>query len=572
MAEDDLARVLTPVDEEQTRRTITESLNHHAVPIELQAKILSAAIADDADDATLILTQLLARAITWQPLAPTGRIMLVGPHGAGKTAAAARLAVDMLMTGAPVVVIDADAARAGATAQLAALLDPIGVVPLRADSTQALAGLARRRRQLHHRWVWREPVPRRGACTSGGCGSRSTGGARPGTAGRARSFRQRRDRRQFRGAGNQADAGHQARLCKTAGRGRVRRDARSGRRRRGDRPDRRQGHGAPHSLGVGTTAAPSLERATPAGLIRWLTGSRALEPPVFYVWYLPMWLHPFNQPSILPFVLHFLLLLTAHSILPRTTIYIVFVIIAWVIAGSPASAQTYKIKGYVFDSTRRYPLELVSVLSTSGQGTVTNADGFYEIEVVEKDSIYFSYLNKPTIKFPVIKISNPSDFQISLQINVPILKEVKIRQRNYKLDSIQNRLDYAKVFNYQKPGLSTSTSNFGAGVGFDLDELINVFRFRRNRSLASMQKRLLAEEEDKFVDHRFNKALVRKLTSLDGNELDSFMRVFRPPYPFTLVANDYDFLEYIKIAHDRFERGLPPMPAMKEDERYEKAF
>ena len=66
------------------------------------------------------------------------------------------------------------------------------------------------------------------------------------------------------------------------------------------------------------------------------------------------------------------------------------------------------------------------------------------------------------------------------------------------------------------------------GVGFDLDELINMFRFKRNRSLASFQRRLLLEEQDKFVEHRFNKALVRRLTLLESPELDSFMLLFRP--------------------------------------------
>ena len=178
-------------------------------------------------------------------------------------------------------------------------------------------------------------------------------------------------------------------------------------------------------------------------------------------------------------------------------------------------------------------MELVSVLSTSGTGTVTNADGYYEIEVTEKDSIWFSYLNKPTVKFPVMRIGNPMQFDISLQVNVPVMKEVKILPRNYRLDSLRNRQDYAKIFNYQKPTLKTVTPQYGAAVGFDLDEIINMFRVKRNRSMASFQRRLLMEEQDKYVEFRFNKALVRRLTLLDGAELDSFMRVFKPSYTFT---------------------------------------
>jgi plasmid maintenance system killer protein len=197
-------------------------------------------------------------------------------------------------------------------------------------------------------------------------------------------------------------------------------------------------------------------------------------------------------------------------------------------------------------------------MSTSGAGTVTNQDGFYEITVQEKDSVWFSYLNKPTIKFPVLKIVNTLSFDISLRVSVPTLHEVKVKPRNYKLDSIRNRQDYAKIFNYQKPGLRPVTPQYGAGMGFDLNEIINIFRFRRNRAMASFQQRLLLQEEDKFIDHRFNKALVRRLTLLESPELDSFMQMYRPSYTFTKYAGDYDFQYYIKTAFFRYKHGIKP--------------
>ena len=211
-------------------------------------------------------------------------------------------------------------------------------------------------------------------------------------------------------------------------------------------------------------------------------------------------------------------------------------------------------------------MELVTVLSTSGRGTVTNANGEYEIEVSEKDSIWFSYLNKPTVKFPVLKILNPFKFDISLQINIPVLREVKIRPRNYRQDSLQNREDYAKIFNYRKPGLSAVTPQYGAAAGFDLDEIINVFRFKRNRALQSFQNRLIVQEQDKFVDHRFNKGLVRRLTSLTDQALDSFMQIYRPSYEFALLTGEYEFQKWIKDSGVRFKKGLPPESMWREEE------
>jgi hypothetical protein len=264
--------------------------------------------------------------------------------------------------------------------------------------------------------------------------------------------------------------------------------------------------------------------------------------------------------------LHFLSLLAANTIILLRRLLKISLLFIVFIATKPALSQAYKIKGTVYDSTRRYPVEAVTVLSTAGRGTVTNADGYYEIEVTEKDSVWFSYLNKPTVKFPVLKIANPFAFDISLQVNIPILKEVKVRPRNYKLDSLQNRQDYAKAFDYQKPGLRPVTPQYGAAAGFDLQEIISMFQFRRNRSMLAFQRRLVQQEKDKFVDHRFNKALVRRLTSLTGSELDSFMLVFRPPYEFTLLTSDYEFQEYIKEAYRRFINGLSPIPFLKPGE------
>jgi hypothetical protein len=219
------------------------------------------------------------------------------------------------------------------------------------------------------------------------------------------------------------------------------------------------------------------------------------------------------------------------------------------------SAAQVIIKGRVFDISRTQPLSSVSVLSTSGTGTVTDSTGFYTILVNETDSIWFSYLNKPTPKFAVASINIFNGFDIALHIPVTELKEIKILPRNYKKDSIQNRLDYAKAFDFHKPGLSLSDPpSSGFGVGLDLDAFINMFNFRKNRRMAHFQQRLIQEEQDKFIDHRFTKALVRKITQLTGPEQDDFMKKYRPSLEFTRNSTDYEFAEYIKLAWQEYEK------------------
>jgi hypothetical protein len=228
-----------------------------------------------------------------------------------------------------------------------------------------------------------------------------------------------------------------------------------------------------------------------------------------------------------------------------------------------AAVSQVKVTGKVYDMSKLRPLEAVSVLSTSGTGTISDSLGRYSLLTGENDSIWFSYLNKPTPKYAVKSIPNISAFEISLHVNTTELKEVRVMPPNYHLDSVQNRLDYAKAFNFQKPGIGSALSIGPAGAGLDLDEFINMFKFRRNRRMLAFQDRLVREEEERYIDHRFNRVLIIKLTQLRGAALDSFIANYRPSLEFTETSTDYEFQEYIKISFRRYQKYISLMNELK---------
>ncbi len=231
-----------------------------------------------------------------------------------------------------------------------------------------------------------------------------------------------------------------------------------------------------------------------------------------------------------------------------------------------SNAQNVIIKGRVFDISARRPLEAVAVISTSGKGTTTDSLGRYEIRVSLKDSIWFSMIGKSTMKYPVDTISNNDNFDVMIHVRSFDLPEVKVRNSYYKFDSIQNRKDYAKIFDFKKPGLRLSENPGynpgGLTVGFDLDEIINLFRVKRNRSLASLQQRLLQQEEDKYIDHRFSIAFVRKITKINSPELEEFMKEYRPDYEMVQRMNELElgyFIEknYEEYRNKKYTKGAP---------------
>lgn len=164
------------------------------------------------------------------------------------------------------------------------------------------------------------------------------------------------------------------------------------------------------------------------------------------------------------------------------------------------------------------------------------------------------------MKYPVDTITHPQDFDIALYVDVRWLPEVRVQTKDYILDSIENRQTYTKAFNYRKPSLRFSQNTPTAQsyvpgsvtAGLDLDEIINAFRFKRNRQMLSFQQRLLQDEQDKYIDHRYSKYFVKKLTGLDGKELESFMNFYRPAYEDLLLMNDLELGYYIEQCYKNY--------------------
>ena len=237
----------------------------------------------------------------------------------------------------------------------------------------------------------------------------------------------------------------------------------------------------------------------------------------------------------------------------QNAIHIKFFIVFLLLFIAGTAVAQYKVKGTVYDSSRIYRIEAVTVMSTGGRMTMTDSLGRYQIAVGEKDSIWFSFLGKPTPKYPVLKIADVSQFDIALQLKSDVMQEVRIRSRSYRMDSIQNRKDYAKIFNFRRPTVGSMTTIGPTGAAIDLDELIRVFQFRKNKSMEKFRERLEEQERQKFIDHRFNKAFVTTLTTLESTDLDVLMLRCRPSYAFALTASEYDFQLYIKRSFEAFK-------------------
>jgi hypothetical protein len=209
-----------------------------------------------------------------------------------------------------------------------------------------------------------------------------------------------------------------------------------------------------------------------------------------------------------------------------------------------------EVHGTVYDRSRYFAMPGVSVMSTSGQGTMTDSAGQYRLRVSRKDSIFFSYLGKATVKFPIRSIDPNSPIDISLAVAVDSLPLVVVRPKAYRYDSLANRDEYRKIFDYEPDYIGQGQG--GAGINLDM-----LFGARRNRQMLAPKTRL--------IEDRFNRTIVRRITGLDRHALELFMHMYRPTYEFIRSCeNDYEFYKYIKDCGAYFMRtyklDTPPSP------------
>lgn len=219
-------------------------------------------------------------------------------------------------------------------------------------------------------------------------------------------------------------------------------------------------------------------------------------------------------------------------------------------------------------------VEAVQVKSTAGKTALTDSNGRYSIQTNKGDSLYFVYNNKPTLKFAVNTIANTDKFDISIHVPVKskygMLQEVIVFGKSYKQEAAENRETYAKVFNYTKPSISSSILP-GGGVGLDAGELFDMFRFKRNKRIRKFQLWLEAEEKEKYINYRFSKIFVKRITQIKGAALDSFLIWYRPSYEFASGSSEIEFNQYVLDASYNFRKmyagmfNLPKLEGKKEE-------
>lgn len=185
---------------------------------------------------------------------------------------------------------------------------------------------------------------------------------------------------------------------------------------------------------------------------------------------------------------------------------------------------------------------------------LSEEDGSYRIQAAPGDHISFSSVGYKSDTITVTASLLTASCPIYLEVRPQTLQAVRVGElSNYQLDSIDRRKEYGWVYEHDNSPRVAKDRQGADGVGVTL----NIFR---NTSSAAKQrirleKRLAKEEEEFYVDSRYNKDYVSKITRLKGDSLAEFMRRYRPSYDYCRRAANVDILVYISDSYKQYMKG-----------------
>jgi len=211
----------------------------------------------------------------------------------------------------------------------------------------------------------------------------------------------------------------------------------------------------------------------------------------------------------------------------------------------------------VIDKSTREPI--IGALVNAGNTTVrADKRGLFEITLTHpSDSLKVSAMSYKSL---VVAAGKTIEFvTISLEPKINNLDEVTIYgSKSFKKDSLANRADFQKQFNYKGPRVIdafTGGGNYVPGQLISINVLLLVEALtKKSTPEYKFNKVLIRDEHEQYVDEHFNRGVVSRVTTLQGDTLSAFLVQYRPTYEFVLKTTVYDMEVYIKDCYKHFEK------------------
>lgn len=261
----------------------------------------------------------------------------------------------------------------------------------------------------------------------------------------------------------------------------------------------------------------------------------------------------------------FMALLRTFYIILFLTLTATFTVFA-----QPLSKQPLTISGKIVSADSLSAIEDVHIINKrNGKGWLSRQDGTFTILVSQGDTLLFTAVGfeDKEIAFSASLLDKQRTLTVTLQPEVyeldqititpyPTLEQFKQEFLHLKLPPTANNLvipglDANSVYNSNNNGQPTIT------LGGPITALYNSFS---RREKAHRRSKVLEQTltNNNLAASKYNTKIVNKVTGLEGEELNAFMKFCALPNAFILSATEYELHASINECYIAFLQSKAP--------------
>ena len=230
-----------------------------------------------------------------------------------------------------------------------------------------------------------------------------------------------------------------------------------------------------------------------------------------------------------------------------------YLIIIFMLVSYSGIAQHF-VTGKILRAESQEFLVSVSIQNkTQHRFDLSDERGAYRIQAATSDVIIISHVGYRADTLVVDSAMLSGNYDIFLEPRASTLQAVRVGAlSNYQLDSTARRQEYSWLYDRGKqPAFEHNRTGDGVGIN------MNIFRHTtgadKDREL--LLKRIVREEEEYYIDFRYSRDYVSRLTHLKGDSLQAFMEHYRPTYDYCRKAANVDILVFINDSYKQFMKG-----------------
>lgn len=225
-----------------------------------------------------------------------------------------------------------------------------------------------------------------------------------------------------------------------------------------------------------------------------------------------------------------------------------------------------KVSGIIVNDNTKLPVENVNVINLNKViGTVTNAKGYFELEVSANDTLHISYIGFQSLK---VRVTNDwiksGKTTIQLTEKAIALEEVNIMPYYLTgyLEVDTKLIPTAENYRYSISGLQqgyeageNSPNAFGRVLGsiFNPADMLYNFFGKKSVELKRLKKMKKDDTVRNLLESKFDRETLAVLLGVDKKEIAEIMERCNYSEAFIKTANDLQIMDAISECYEEYK-------------------